>query len=602
MRLRFTELFRDWRQGVLRRLGGVFVDSPFCTISSMRIFFDESSLPADFWSSLSSRQQRLLEGALNYHSLIQPGRTLEYRIYMGEKWQYPRLCDVSTVDGSCTANSGMKPVVTFRMTSHVENQSEYPLHYFNGNRQLVDSGVRHILLTPDDATDADVQARWPRASIKRRVYQSCEQRAPVAFDYVREALRIEREHHTMQPIPLYSAFESEPPRVPGTRPLVVNGLPWWECPPGPKVEGAPKAVIIAMHWLQSGGAERWGMETIRLVKEAGMLPIVITDRDSQQPWITSSECDGALVLPLIRPLQERVGDIPILRALFEQFDVRGIAIHHCQWMYDRLWWVKKYFPHVPVVDSLHIVEYVMQGGYPREAIAHDRWIDLHHVISPQIEHWMVDVHHIDPKKVVDAPLIGMTADPSDMSFRPRCNGKALTVLFVGRITRQKRPEAFLLTARELQRKYPGRFRFIMQGSGEMEPFVDGLIAKYGLGRIVERRPDKLPVSQAYEQSDVLLVTSINEGITLTAMEAISEGIPVLSANVGSQKTLIPPQGLLPRRTDSLVGCATRSLAHILENENDRERLWLAERDRLSAFAQLQSADSLFRDLFAKWSM
>lgn len=116
-----------------------------------------------------------------------------------------------------------------------------------------------------------------------------------------------------------------------------------EIQPGGRVPNAPKAVIVAMHWLQAGGAERWGMETIALAKEAGFIPIVLTDCDSHQPWITDPACDDALVLPLTQPLQERVGDPTILRALFEQFDIRGILIHHCQWMYDRAWWVKQYF-------------------------------------------------------------------------------------------------------------------------------------------------------------------------------------------------------------------------------------------------------------------
>lgn len=46
----------------------------------------------------------------------------------------------------------------------------------------------------------------------------------------------------------------------------------------------------------------------------------------------------------------------------------------------------------------------------------------------------------------------------------------------------------------------------------------------------------IPVSRTYADADVLLVSSVNEGITLTTIEAISAGIPVLSANVGSQET------------------------------------------------------------------
>ena len=52
----------------------------------------------------------------------------------------------------------------------------------------------------------------------------------------------------------------------------------------------------------------------------------------------------------------------------------------------------------------------------------------------------------------------------------------------------------------------------------------------------------VPVSRTYEDADVLLVSSVNEGITLTTIEAISDGVPVLSANVGSQETLVSPTG------------------------------------------------------------
>ena len=31
-----------------------------------------------------------------------------------------------------------------------------------------------------------------------------------------------------------------------------------------------------MHWFQAGGAERWALETVKLVRDAGFLPIVIT--------------------------------------------------------------------------------------------------------------------------------------------------------------------------------------------------------------------------------------------------------------------------------------------------------------------------------------
>ena len=40
--------------------------------------------------------------------------------------------------------------------------------------------------------------------------------------------------------------------------------------------GAQPAVIVGLHWFELGGAERWAFETVKLVREAGLLPIVIT--------------------------------------------------------------------------------------------------------------------------------------------------------------------------------------------------------------------------------------------------------------------------------------------------------------------------------------
>lgn len=560
-------------------------------------FFQVNSDAREMLSRLTKRQRRLTTAAMNYHSLIQPGRTLLYRIYIGQKWQYPRLTDISTIDGGCTELAGLEPVACIEAMSTVRSQSRFSPHYLSAGKLLVDRNTRYILLTPDDSTDEDVERHRPQEGTKTRVYKKMETTTPVAFDYVRELLRREREWHGTKSIPVF---------VPATVhnhdfSADVVGEPTQETVPGPHISGARKAVIIAMHWLQAGGAERWGMETIRLAKEAGFLPIVLTDRDSQQPWITQSVCDDALVLPLTMPLQQRLGDEPLLRSLFEQFDIRAVLIHHCQWMYDRAWWVKEFFPKTSVVDSLHIVEHVMQGGYPRESIAHDKWIDLHHVISPQLERWMVKTHHISPDKVVDAPLIGLTADAEKPIYKNRQSTNQLVVAFVGRIARQKRPEAFILLARRLEKNKPGSFHFIMHGSGEMDGFVDRLIRRYHLEHVIERRTGDVSVSQTYRDSDVLVVSSINEGITLTTIEAISSGIPVFSANVGSQDTLIPKLGLLPRLTADFVRSAADSLIHISNQESDRHKLWQEETQRLGQFSKLQSADAMFRQLFKQWS-
>ena len=561
----------------------------------MRHFFQVDEKDAAQIENLSKRMQRLVYGAVDYNSLIQPGRTLTYKLYMGEKWQYPRLTDTSTLSGDITEQMGLVPFMVFKATSVSRNQTDFSPHYFVGDDQILDHNVRHILLTPDDATDRDVELNHPVNSKAVKLYNTLESSVPTAFDVFRDAKRTIREHVGKKPIPMTMARSADNVNKAGK---VQH--PWVEVTPGRAPKGSPRAVVVAMHWFQAGGAERWALETVKLVRDAGFIPIVITDRDGHQPWIADPAFDDAILLPMTMPVQERPGDSPVLRALFEQFDIAGILIHHCQWMYDNAWWVKTHFPQTRIVDSLHIVEYYFHGGFPKESVAHDEWIDLHHVISPQLEHWLINDHQIAPEKVVDAPLVGLTADAKTPSFKERDKTKPFTVAYIGRMVRQKRPEAFILAAKAVNAAYPGKVRFIMQGNGDMDAFSDMMIKRYGLEEVIERRALNAPVAQTYRDADALLISSINEGITLTSIEAISAGVPVLSANVGSQETLIPPKGLCRRMTSNFVHDAKSALSHILNNEEDRRKLWESELARLQKFSELESAEAYFKKMLKEW--
>ncbi len=561
----------------------------------MRHFFQVDEKDAAQIENLSKRMQRLVYGAVDYNSLIQPGRTLTYKLYMGEKWQYPRLTDTSTLSGDITEQMGLVPFMVFKATSVSRNQTDFSPHYFAGDDQILDHNVRHILLTPDDATDRDVELNHPVNSKAVKLYNTLESSMPTAFDVFRDAKRTMREHVGKKSIPMTMARNADNVNKDGK---VQH--PWVEVTPGRAPKGSPRAVVIAMHWFQAGGAERWALETVKLVRDAGFIPIVITDRDGHQPWIADPAFDDAILLPMTMPVQERPGDSPVLRALFEQFDIAGILIHHCQWMYDNAWWVKAHFPKTRIVDSLHIVEYYFHGGFPKESVAHDEWIDLHHVISPQLEHWLINDHQIAPEKVVDAPLVGLTADAKTPSFKERDKTKPFTVAYIGRMVRQKRPEAFILAAKAVNAAYPGKVRFIMQGNGDMDAFSDMMIKRYGLEEVIERRALDAPVTQTYRDADALLISSINEGITLTSIEAISAGVPVISANVGSQETLIPPKGLCRRMTSNFVHDAKSALSHILNNEEDRRKLWESELARLQKFSELESAEAYFKKMLKEW--
>jgi hypothetical protein len=104
------------------------------------------------------------------------------------------------------------------------------------------------------------------------------------------------------------------------------------------------------------------------------------------------------------------------------------------------------------------------------------------------------------------------------------------VAFVGRLTGVKRPDRLVEVARELRRLVPG-VRFVICGSGDAAGTVTAAVPEFGGAmRMVGWRRD---VETVYAAADLVLLTSDNEGMPVSLIEAGLSGVPVVATRVGS---------------------------------------------------------------------
>lgn len=539
-------------------------------------------------SDLSLRERRMLVGALNFHALMAPGRTLRVHLFDGSVETPPRLTDDSTFDGLSRDNR--RRIATFEVVSAVDPEDREPASTESASEELVAASTRHLHVSSDSVLESDPY-QPPRRDLIGTVARWVKSRAPLLYDDARDLAELRFRRRLTTPVVRRQYLSEFLPGGAHEDDVVVTAS---DAP-----ADAPRAVIIGLHWFALGGAELWAFETVRLVREAGFLPIVLTNRDSHQPWITRAELDGALIIPFSEPTvdSQTPGVEPLLRALLRTFDVRGVVIHHNQWLYDRIAWISASRPGIPIVDSTHIIEY--SGGYPlSSAIAADS-ITKHHVISPSLARWMTDVQGISADRVVMAPLGGLTVKPKDAVFRPRAAGEPFTVVFVGRLARQKAPEVFIEMVHRLKRQ--GRdLRFILHGDGELAGWVDDIIAAEGLTADIERRTSRTPVAETISAAHLLVVTSHNEGLTLTTLEAIAEGVPVISTDVGAQKDIIPTSALVPRHAHRAARGLAQIVTPLIDDEAAREALWRTERKAEKRLLSQPSASSWFEKEVSSW--
>lgn len=522
-------------------------------------------------SSLSPQQHRLAEAALNYHALLNPGCTIKFEFYIGRVDQTPALTDVTTLTVSAAEGCG-EPVASIVATSIARGRTAA------ADRQKL---VRYIRLPNSETTPRALNA-VAKHSLKRRAYDWAEMRAPIALDTVRELLVRRRERQTRRLLLRQSR---------NLQTFAPTAHDFSD-------SQQPRSILFGLHWFQTGGAETWALKTISLAKEAGFLPIVVTDKNSMHPLVTRPELNGCVIVTLSYSDEPQDLDVPLLEALFSNFSFAGIFIHHCQWLYECLPYIKLYQPEVPTLDSLHIIEY-LYGGYPGVSCKFDEFIDEHHVISEQLVEWMVENQNVTPAKIHLAPLAQLTAQGSEIIFRSRQSAD-FTISFIGRISRQKRPEVFIALVKRLVSSNL-KIRAIIHGEGELQTLVDVLIRKYKLENTIEIRTEEYSVSKTLKETDLLVISSINEGLTLTTFEALNTGVPVLSADVGSQSSLVPRRALVPRWGYRFVRVASKKIEFLSRDENSRLLLWSEERALLNALTELPDSTDFVGEVLKTWA-
>jgi len=115
-----------------------------------------------------------------------------------------------------------------------------------------------------------------------------------------------------------------------------------------------------------------------------------------------------------------------------------------------------------------------------------------------------------------------------------------TVLFMGRITRQKGPEYFLAAAR-LVLEVLKNVRFIMAGSGDRLRSAIDLAAQMGIaGRVVFtgflRGAD---VERVFRMADLFVMPSVSEPFGLVPLEALNHGVPVIISRQSGVAEVLP---------------------------------------------------------------
>lgn len=175
-----------------------------------------------------------------------------------------------------------------------------------------------------------------------------------------------------------------------------------------------------------------------------------------------------------------------------------------------------------------------------------------------------------------------------------------TVVSVGRIDPLKDLKTMLRVAAEVTRLVPDATFVhhgpVSPGESAYDRACRDLHSELGLGdRFVFAGPTSDPTA-AVRKADVVVLTSISEGLPMAALEAMGEGRPVVSTAVGGVPELLQGAGLTAPvgAVSALAGAVT----YLLRNPHTATELGRLGRERVASSYRADAVLDSYQSLFA----
>ncbi|AWB08199.1 glycosyltransferase family 4 protein (plasmid) [Azospirillum humicireducens] len=178
------------------------------------------------------------------------------------------------------------------------------------------------------------------------------------------------------------------------------------------------------------------------------------------------------------------------------------------------------------------------------------------------------------------------------------DGDRLSLLFVGRVVRQKGLDVLFEALASLPSGTRGRIGLTIVGDGPARPELEAQAARLGLSERVAFRGwlgrDELPA--AYRAADAFVFPSRDEGMPNVVLEAMAAGLPVVATRIAGNRDLVVEEetGLMLDADDTPALAA--ALARLAEDPALRRRLGEGGRRRVVEHFSWRAVAAAYRDL------
>lgn len=364
---------------------------------------------------------------------------------------------------------------------------------------------------------------------------------------------------------------------------IENPLEW---------KGTGKRVLFLFPHFEVGGADKFNLDLLGLLKEKEYALTIAATIKSPNPWHEHFYNLTSDIFHLSNYSHD-VYWLSIVRYLIESRKIEIVFVSNSYLGYYLVPMLRAEFPGVAFVDYLHACDPGWRiDGYPRISRQLSNFFDAQMVTSQYLADYNFG---LNPHSSVKPSVCYINIDaqkwiPNESSrkkIRRQFNISSDTVVLIypARLENQKRPEMVVKIVSALAKRNLN-VKVLALGNGTLLNSFEDLINKLGLKKLFHILPPVSPeeMVEFYSAADILLLPSEYEGIALTLYEAMVMGIPAVASDVSGQSELITPEtGFLVKKGDgdySEIEDYVRVLEPLIKNVDLRRRTGNAARQRV----------------------
>ena len=305
-------------------------------------------------------------------------------------------------------------------------------------------------------------------------------------------------------------------------------------------------LLFILPWFKVGGADKFNLDLIERLDKNKFEITIVTTETSDYIWRQRFE-KHAHVFDLTSFLNRQ--DWPaFIHYIMKTRNIDIVMQSNSYFGFYVIPWLKAHFPKVVFTDYLHSENFNWRNGeYPRDSVAIDGFLDRTYTCTKVLRESMkvkmqrsidnvktiyigVDEEEFDRNKVE-------ISDNKDLKEKQEQLKNKKVILFLCRISPEKRPIFMVKILKKLVEK-DSDIMLLVVGDG---PELNKMKLEVKKEKLTENTiffGMQKNVKPFYKISDVSIVCSVVEGLTITTYESLALETPVVTADVGGQKELV----------------------------------------------------------------